>query len=81
MENFKKQEGKNGGKKKKRFPCTRRFPYSCVLHWLGTPSGYRPHVTLPQENPLAWEQQNPRIIDPSPPKTSSVLLVCTIKTQ
>jgi hypothetical protein len=47
---------------------------------LGTPSGYRPHVTLPQENWLVWEQQNPRIIDPSPPKTSSVLLVCRIKT-
>jgi len=61
----KKQEGKNGGKKKKRFPCTWRFPYSCVLHELGTPLGYRPHVTLPQENRLVWEQQNPRIIDPS----------------
>ncbi len=21
----------------------------------GTPSGYRPHGTLPQENPLGWE--------------------------
>jgi hypothetical protein len=55
-ENFKKQEGKNGGKEKKRFPCTWRFPYLFVLHWLGTPSGYYyPHVTLPLENPLVWE--------------------------
>jgi hypothetical protein len=38
QENPKKQEGKNGGKKKKRFLCTWRFPYSCVLHQSGTPS-------------------------------------------
>jgi hypothetical protein len=38
-----------------------RFPYSCVFHWSGTPWGYRPRVTLPQENPLIWQpplQQN-----------------------
>jgi hypothetical protein len=34
-----KQEGKNGGKKKKRFLGTWRFPYLCVLHRLGTLSG------------------------------------------
>jgi hypothetical protein len=55
QENSKKQEGKNGGKKKKRLLSTWRFPYSCVLHWSGMPSGYRPDGTLPQENPLVWE--------------------------
>jgi hypothetical protein len=35
----KKQEGKNGGKKKKIFLGTWRFPYLCVLHRLGTLSG------------------------------------------
>jgi hypothetical protein len=29
QENFKKQEGKNGGKKKKKFLHTLRFPYLC----------------------------------------------------
>jgi hypothetical protein len=42
QENSKTQEGKNGGKKKRW-----RFPYSCVLHQLGTPSGYRSCATLP----------------------------------
>jgi len=42
QENSKKQEGKNGGKKKKRFLHTWRFPYSYVLHRLGTSSGYHP---------------------------------------
>ncbi len=59
QENSKKQEGKNGGKKKKRFLCMWRF--SCVFHRSGTPWEYRPHATLPQENPLIWEpplQQN-----------------------
>jgi hypothetical protein len=32
-----------------------RFPYSCVLHRLGTPSSYCVCATLPQENPLIWE--------------------------
>ncbi len=32
-----------------------RFPYSCVLHWSGVPSGYRPRATLPQENLLISE--------------------------
>jgi hypothetical protein len=32
--------------------CTSRFPHSCVLHRSGMPSGYCPHKTLPQENPL-----------------------------
>ncbi len=41
--------------KKKRFLCTWRFPYPCVLHQLGMPWGYRPRATLPQENPLMWE--------------------------
>ncbi len=63
----KKQEGKNGGKKKKRVPilimCTQlvgNTPWASTLHV----------VTLSQENPLVWEpplQQNPRIIDSSPP--------------
>jgi hypothetical protein len=35
---FLKQEGKKGGKKKRRFLGMWRFPYSCVLHWSGTPS-------------------------------------------
>jgi len=51
----KKQEGKNGWKKKKRFSCMWRFPYWCVLHRSGTPSGYCPRTTLPQENPLVLE--------------------------
>ncbi len=34
-----KQEGKNGGKKKKRFLGAWRFPRLCVLHRLGTLSG------------------------------------------
>jgi hypothetical protein len=34
----KNQEGKNGGKKKKRFLHRWRCPYSSVLHRLGTPS-------------------------------------------
>ncbi len=55
QKNSKQQEGKNGGKKKKRFLHTWRFPYSCVLHWSGTPSGYHPHATLPQENQLKLE--------------------------
>jgi hypothetical protein len=50
-----KQEGKNRGKKKKRFLHMWRFPYSCVLHQSGTPWGYHPHATLPQENPLELE--------------------------
>ncbi len=45
QENSKKQEGKNGGKKKKRFLCMSRFPYSCVFHRSGTPWEYRPHAT------------------------------------
>jgi len=53
-ENSKKQ-GKNGGKKKKRFLHVWRFPYSCVLDWSGTASDYHPHGTLPHENPLGWE--------------------------
>ncbi len=55
LENSKKQEEKNGGEKKKRFLSTWRFPYSCVLHWSGTPSGLCPCGTIPQENPLEWE--------------------------
>ncbi len=31
------------------------FPYSRVLHRLGTPASYRLCATLPQENPLIWE--------------------------
>jgi hypothetical protein len=49
-ESSEKQEGKNGGKKEKRFLHWWRFPYSCGLHQSGTPSGYHPHV-----NPLVWE--------------------------
>jgi hypothetical protein len=39
QENTKKQEGKNGGKQKKRFFCMRRFlySYSCVFHQSGPP--------------------------------------------
>jgi hypothetical protein len=48
-------EGKNGGKKKKRFLSMWRFPYSFVLHRSGTPSGLCLCVTLPLENPLVWE--------------------------
>jgi hypothetical protein len=36
-ENSKKQDGKNGGKKKKRFLHLWRFSYSCVLHRSATP--------------------------------------------
>jgi hypothetical protein len=39
QENSKKQEGNNGGKKEKRSLRTWRFPYSCVLHWVGMPLG------------------------------------------
>ncbi len=46
---FKKQEGKNGGEKKKIFLVTWRFLYSCVINLC-------PHdATFPQENPLVWE--------------------------
>jgi hypothetical protein len=38
QENSKTQEGKNGGKKKKRLLHMWRFPYSCVLHRSGTPT-------------------------------------------
>jgi len=60
QENLKTQEGKNGGKKKKRFffnfnvlgdSHTRVFSISQSR----TPLGYRPCATLPQENPLVWE--------------------------
>jgi hypothetical protein len=54
-ESKKNKKEKNGGKKKKRFLCMWRFPYSCVFHWSGMPWDYRPHATLPQENPLIWE--------------------------
>jgi len=42
QENSIRQEGKNGGKKEKRSLHTWRFPYSCVLRWLGMPWGYHP---------------------------------------
>ncbi len=42
-------------RKRKRIACTWRFPYWCVLHRLGTPSGYCPRVTVPQENPVVLE--------------------------
>ncbi len=57
-ENSRKQEGNNGGKKEKRSVRTWRFPYWCVCHWLGMPSGYHTCATLCQEsgeNPLVWE--------------------------
>ncbi len=64
QENSKTQEGKGQSwkisKKTRRkewrkekeeiyFLITWRFPYSCVLHRSGTPSGLCPCVTLPQE--------------------------------
>ncbi len=49
QENSKKQEGKNGGEKKKIFLGTWRFLYLCVLD--RCPHG----ATFPQENPLVWE--------------------------
>jgi hypothetical protein len=52
---FNKIEEKYGGKKKKRLISTWSFPFSCDLHRLGTASGYRPRVNLPQENPLVCE--------------------------
>jgi hypothetical protein len=42
-----KTQGKNGGNKKKRFFCKWRFPYSCVLHWSGMPSGKPTHLSEP----------------------------------
>ncbi len=51
----KRKEGKSGGKKKKRFWKTWRFPYSCVFHRSGMPPAYCPCVTVPQENPFIWE--------------------------
>jgi hypothetical protein len=48
-------------RKRRDLLSTWRFPYSCVLHRLGMPSGYHPDGTLRQENPLVWEpplQQN-----------------------
>jgi len=55
---FKEQEGKNGGKKKKRF--SRRCVQVPILMCSpsvekGKPWGYRPHVTLPPENPFVLE--------------------------
>ncbi len=40
----KKKEGKNGGKKKKRFLGTWSFPYLYVLHRLGTHSGGKKQI-------------------------------------
>jgi hypothetical protein len=64
----KKQEGKNGGKKKKRFffKSTWRFPYSCVLHRSGTPSGLCPCVTLAQERTHWYGNLPYNIYTPSP---------------
>jgi len=66
QENSKKQEAKNGGKKKKRFLII-FLTYVEVSIQEGSPSGYRPHVKLPQENPLlVWEpplQHNLSLID------------------
>ncbi len=53
--NSKKQERKNGGKKKKIFLGTWRFLYSWVLNRSGTPLGYCPRANFHQENPLVWE--------------------------
>jgi hypothetical protein len=56
QENSKTQGENNGGKKKKKLLHMWRFPYSCILHRSGMPSGYYcPSVTFPQENPLIWE--------------------------
>jgi hypothetical protein len=50
---FKKQEGKNGGKKKKRFFYVHGGSHSRVFSI--SQKHPRPHVTLPQENPLTLE--------------------------
>jgi hypothetical protein len=42
-------------RKRRDFLHTWRFPYSCVLHRSGTPWGYHPHATFPQENLLELE--------------------------
>ncbi len=53
QENSKKQEGKNGGKKKKKILHTLRFPvYSPSV---GNALRLLPLCDLPQENPLIWE--------------------------
>ncbi len=49
QENSKKQDGKNGGKKKNRFLCTWRFPYLRVLHLWEMHSG--PSCNPPSEEP------------------------------
>jgi len=46
-----RKQGKNGGKKKKRFLHIWRFPYSCVLDLSGTPSGYQPSWDPPSGEP------------------------------
>jgi hypothetical protein len=66
QENSKEQEAK----KKKIFlillkVCGGSHTREFSISW-GTPSGYRPHATLPQENPLVWEpplQHNLTLID------------------
>jgi hypothetical protein len=52
---FKKTRRKEWKKKEEEIFTYAKVPYLCVLHWLRMPLGYRPYVTLPQENPLVWE--------------------------
>jgi hypothetical protein len=75
QENLKKQEGKNGGKKKKRFPCTWRFPYSGVpIHMDGNALGLLPSCNPPSGEPTSMgtfpttKSKNNRFITPPPKK-------------
>jgi hypothetical protein len=69
---FKKTRTKEWKKEKEEilflfFSHTSRFPYSCVLHQSGTPSGYCPIATLPHKNPLLQETPLQLVILPSTP--------------